>query len=77
LERYPDVADSGLDPAHHYLEHGWREGRNPGPAFSTRKYLKTYKDVAERGVNPLLHFIEFGQWEGRQAHPVVNGATSP
>src|SRR5206468_3238736 len=33
--RYPDVAAAGIDPAIHYVENGWREGRDPGPSFST------------------------------------------
>lgn len=65
LTRYADVAAVGLDPALHYLEHGWREGRDPGPLFSTSAYLKSNADVARAGINPLLHFIEFGASEGR------------
>jgi hypothetical protein len=74
LERYPDVAQSGADPAHHYLEFGWLEGRNPGPAFSTNGYLKAHKDVAAQRVNPLLHYLEYGQLEGRKAPPAVKGS---
>ena len=67
LQQYPDVAASGADPARHYLEFGWQEGRNPGPEFSTKAYLKRYLDVAEQGINPLLHFVEYGRAEGRTA----------
>lgn len=74
LERYPDVAQSGADPAHHYLEFGWLEGRNPGPAFSTNGYLKAHKDVAAQRVNPLLHYLEYGQLEGRKAPTAVKGS---
>jgi len=65
--RYPDVAAAGLDPASHYLEHGWREGRDPGPSFSTAAYLEENPDVARAGINPLLHFLEYGYSEGRGA----------
>ena len=32
---YPDVASGGMDPLLHYLDHGWREGRDPSAVFST------------------------------------------
>ncbi|HEY8592005.1 MAG TPA: hypothetical protein VIL42_03965 [Sphingomicrobium sp.] len=65
LDRYPDVAAGEVDPATHYLESGWREGRDPGPTFSTSAYLKSNADVAALGINPLLHYIEYGRSEGR------------
>jgi len=65
LRAYPDVAEAGRDPLRHYMEIGWREGRDPGPDFATSSYLKANRDVASAGVNPLLHFIEFGHEEGR------------
>ena len=67
LTRYPDVAANGLDPLRHYVEFGWREGRDPSLFFSTRGYLKANRDVAEQGINPLLHYIEHGEAEGRKA----------
>jgi len=69
LHQYPDVAQSGLDPAEHYLSEGFTEGRNPGPRFDTRWYLETYPDVAQANMNPLLHFVKFGKDEGRQPKP--------
>ena len=65
LRTYPDVAASGQDPAQHYLNFGWREGRDPGPHFSTDAYLRANVDVTRAGTNPLIHFIEFGYSEGR------------
>jgi chromosome segregation ATPase len=64
---YPDVVESGQDPAAHYLRHGAKEGRNPGPKFDTQNYLKRYPDVskAEPAINPLLHYVLHGQKEGR------------
>jgi hypothetical protein len=74
LSRYPDVAVRGLDPIQHYLEFGWREGRDPGPSFSTKGYLKANKDVAQLGINPLIHYLEHGKVEGRKAPPAKKGA---
>jgi hypothetical protein len=71
LATYSDVAAAGADPAVHFLETGWLEGRDPGPQFATSAYLKANADVARQGLNPLLHYIEFGQFEGREirGHP--------
>src|SRR5690606_15818953 len=54
LVQNKDVANSGLDPAWHYLEYGAREGRDPSPGFSTKWYLQRYRDVRESGINPLV-----------------------
>jgi hypothetical protein len=76
LETYPDVAAGGIDPAEHYLEFGWREGRDPGPGFSTTVYLKVNADVAAYGVNPLVHYVEYGHSEGRRAPEHASPAPS-
>src|SRR5699024_10326884 len=39
LAEYPDVADSRVDPAEHYLRFGAHEGRDPGPLFQSDTYL--------------------------------------
>jgi hypothetical protein len=65
MARYADVAAAGIDPAVHYLETGWKEGRDPGQSFSTTSYLRLNPDVARANINPLLHFIKFGCSEGR------------
>lgn len=68
LQRYPDVAGRKMDAAMHYLKYGAREGRDPGPAFSTRGYLKRYPDVVDSGMNPLVHYLRHGMQEGRATH---------
>lgn len=62
---YKDVDDAGLDPLRHYLERGWKEGRDPSAGFSTLGYLAANQDVAAAGLNPLLHFVKVGFSEGR------------
>lgn len=64
----PDVAAGGFDPAAHYLSHGAAEGRDPGPAFSTRRYYAANPDVEAAGSNALVHFLLHGQYEGRRLH---------
>lgn len=71
VSRYPDVAAARVDAAVHYLENGWREGRDPSASFSTTSYLKSNPDVAGAGVNPLLHYIEFGYSDGRSISEVA------
>lgn len=74
--QYQDVATSGVDPARHYLEQGWREGRDPGPGFSTRRYLEIYPDVRQAGVNPLVHYLRHGRREGRLTGADPSGSAS-
>lgn len=76
LQTYRDVAANRFDPLRHYLEIGWREGRDPSPAFSSKLYLKDYPDVAKQGLNPLLHYIRFGQYEGRKVRPRIKSGLS-
>jgi hypothetical protein len=63
---YPDVTLGAADPVRHYVDGGWREGRDPAPWFSTRAYLETHPDVAEAGWNPLCHYLTRGRREGRE-----------
>lgn len=69
LDRYPDVGASRIDPLHHYLLHGAREGRDPGPSFSSAAYLQAYPDVVAAELNPLLHYARYGRAEGRAVFP--------
>ena len=66
---YPDVAESGLGAAEHYLEIGFCRGYRPNPFFDTRWYLEHYEDVRRSGVNPLLHYLISGFREGRDPGP--------
>lgn len=66
LEKYGDVREAGVDPLHHFVEFGWREGRNPNSRFSTETYLVLHGDVKDAGVNPFWHYIVAGRNEGRQ-----------
>jgi GT2 family glycosyltransferase/glycosyltransferase involved in cell wall biosynthesis len=65
-QTYSDLRDTPIDVARHYLEYGAREGRNPGPLFDTKFYLKHNPDVAATGVNPLVHYLTIGWRSGCQ-----------
>jgi len=71
-QTYADLRDTPIDVARHYLEHGAAEGRNPGPFFDTKFYLKQNPDVAASGMNPLVHYILRGEKEGRDAASEVS-----
>ena len=61
LRTYADVAESGRDPLEHFMELGWREGRDPNPDFSVAAYLEAFPEVATSGINPLVHFLTHGR----------------
>ena len=69
LARNPDVAAAGLDPLRHYLDYGWKEGRDPNAFFSTAWYLNQNPDVAAARMNPLRHYADHGWREGRDPGP--------
>jgi hypothetical protein len=75
LQQYPEVAAAGANPRVHYLLHGAKEGRNPGPDFNGNWYLQTNSDVAASGVNPLIHYLQSGQMEGRETRPAIRTST--
>lgn len=65
-EFYAQSYGDAAEPATHYLLDGARLGFDPGPFFSTRKYLERNPDVAAVGINPLAHYELFGRREGRK-----------
>ena len=78
LDTYPDIVGSALDPLEHFCRHGWREGRDPSPRFSTSYYLEKNPDVVAAGVNPLVHWLSHGRSEGRKiARKTVTPAVAP
>ncbi len=64
-----DVAHGGVDPAGHYVERGWREGRRPCFYFDPAWYLAAHGDVAAAGMDALTHYAMHGDLEGRRAGP--------
>jgi O-antigen biosynthesis protein len=73
LASYPDVRENNFDPVWHFIRHGAREGRNPGPNFNTNFYVAANAEVRQSGVNPLLHYIQ----EGRDQGLAPNSSASP
>ena len=63
LKENPDVAKAKANPILHYLQFGWKEGRNPSPLFNTNDYLSFRPDVLNADVCPLVHYEIFGKKE--------------
>lgn len=76
LTQNPDVAQSRMSPAFHYLQTGGFEGRDPGPKFSSSWYLATYPEAAQARMNPLLHYLKSGANEAPSSGPLGQGPGS-
>jgi O-antigen biosynthesis protein len=77
LSQYPDIAQSGTEPALHYALYGATERRSPGPRFDAEAYLCQHQDVADAGMNPLIHYLEHGVEEGRNIAAVGASTEAP
>lgn len=56
MGKYPDI--DGHDPVVHYLQHGWKENRQPSAEFDAFWYRKEYMEGIER--NPIFHYMDIG-----------------
>lgn len=65
LDAYPDVNQAGVDPASHYRESGFREGRQPNATFNGKAYIAANPDLAGYENDPFMHYVFFGAAEGR------------
>ncbi len=70
--KYPDIAESKINPLLHYIKYGALEKRDPHPLFSTKNYMENYPDIAATGINPLVHYVKHGAIEGRSPHPLFD-----
>lgn len=66
-----EIKNQKVDPIKHFLEKGWKEGKNPSNLFDVNFYLNNNKDVKESGINPLIHYIKFGKKENRKISKVA------
>lgn len=57
---YPDT--HGVDPWEHFMSHGEKERRSPGPGFDAEFYASTY--LALEAGNALRHFLLEGRTVG-------------
>ena len=66
----PDVKSAKKDPIIHFIQNGWKEGRNPSSKFNSKSYLETNPDVKHSEINPLIHYIKNSQIEVRNSQPI-------
>ncbi len=62
----PDVVAARVDLFEHYINAGWREGRDPSAEFDGRWYAKRYLNGAT-GENPFWH------WVAHRGQPGIHG----
>src|SRR5688572_20439802 len=55
LERYPDVARSGMDPLEHYRHFGRPEGRQPGPDPTWMRTLQKFHKLWTTAIAVVRH----------------------
>lgn len=77
LSNYVDVNRAGSDPLTHYLEHGWKEDRNPSERFDTKYYLSKFPELAQLNICPLLHYINSGADDEYGAVPIHRIVVNP
>lgn len=62
LTQYPEVRSQNIDPFEHYVQFGWKEGKNPSETFETIFYIRQY--FRETGfknkynLNPLADYAK-------------------
>lgn len=59
----------------HYLDIGYKEGKNPSELFDGNAYLQKYSDVKKADRNPLSHYLQYGINEGREYSPISKNST--
>ncbi len=74
VARYPDLANSDLDPLVHFIRYGLTEQRDPNRFFDGAWYLENHPDVSASGYHPLKHYMELGAQSLRRPHPNFDAA---
>jgi len=47
-----------IDPLEHYLDKGYKEGKNPSWLFNTKKYYELHPEIKNTDTNPLIHYVK-------------------
>lgn len=74
LSQNPDVAEAGLSPLWHYIEHGAAEGRSPSPDFDADAYLRDHPEAGTDRYQAFVHFARIGLAPGSIR---IDGALAP
>jgi Methyltransferase domain/Glycosyl transferase family 2 len=73
LRRYPDAATHRYGALAHYLDHGWKERRDPSPLFDAPYYCRNHPELTS-GHDALLDYLQFGAADDRAFHPLFDAA---
>jgi len=63
-----DVASSGMEPFHHFMQFGWKEFRNPSQSFDLIWYVQYYLE-GDWTINPYKHYLHVGESRGYLTSP--------
>ena len=72
----PDILAAQVDPFRHFLESGFREGRNPSAEFDVKFYARRYLN-GDLSKNPFLHWLEHKSKPGIVGRMPEDEATVP
>lgn len=73
LSEYPDIKESGIDPAEHYYSHGTAELRNPSASFNTEKFIGQFNLPSDK--NPLIVCLDYIETHPDYRPPKVEDET--
>ena len=66
---YTDLWYADVDPLFHYVNHGWKEHRNPNVFFDSGWYKANYAADIRKDQDPLLFYIKEGSDLGHDPSP--------
>ena len=68
----PDVQNTAQTPIAHYIQFGWREGRDPHPLFRSQWYLEAFPELLTLRTPPVEHYFRVGWRVGANPHPLFS-----
>src|SRR5260221_348824 len=68
----PEVRAAGQDPLRHYLESGWRNGRNPNALFHEAWYRQQNATTLQPEESGLEHYLRSGAAAGCRPNPLFD-----
>jgi hypothetical protein len=63
----PDVLEADIDPLLHFVQIGWKEGREPSPHFSLKNIIKQNSELGNGNINSIIQFMENNKRSGHQS----------
>ncbi len=61
--QYPEVSKESDDLLEHYLNKGYKEGRNPSELFDNDLYIEKHDFLKEYDINPLVFHVLYEDFE--------------